>query len=256
MGDPAFWDETVVRDFRPREFSPETFLDGVGLQGGVSKSAFEGFLRLIGPVDGLNLLDIGCGNGFLAVYLAQLGATVTAIDNSTRAVENTAILAEVNGVQDRVHARSVDALALADLGETFHVVTGVFILHHVEPLDRFAGVLREAMMDGGRAVFYENSSSNPLLMFFRAHVVGRFGIPKFRDEHEVPLEVREIALLEREFSRVEVHFPGVVLFELVARYLFRDRPAPTRITKGLDRLLYRIAPLRRWSYHQVIELQR
>ena len=38
--------------------------------------------RMLGPVEGLRVLDAGCGTGYLSAKLAQDGAAVTAVDYS------------------------------------------------------------------------------------------------------------------------------------------------------------------------------
>jgi tellurite methyltransferase len=51
------------------------------------------------PVAGLRVLDVGCGEGRNAVYLAQRGAKVTAVDSSAAALSRaTALFGTVAGV--------------------------------------------------------------------------------------------------------------------------------------------------------------
>src|SRR5579884_3179675 len=45
------------------------------------------FLKVIGDVSGLTVLDAGCGEGYLSRILTQRGANVTGIDISPRLVE-------------------------------------------------------------------------------------------------------------------------------------------------------------------------
>ena len=64
---------------------------------------------LIGAVEGINpgtALDIGCGEGADAVWLAQQGWQVTAIDHAPTAVRRTEELAAENGVQ--INAQAVN----------------------------------------------------------------------------------------------------------------------------------------------------
>jgi ubiquinone/menaquinone biosynthesis C-methylase UbiE len=44
-------------------------------------------LRVVGPVRGLCVLDLGCGNGYLARKFARMGATVTGVDASAAMIE-------------------------------------------------------------------------------------------------------------------------------------------------------------------------
>lgn len=209
------------------------------------------FWDLLGDVRGRSVLDLGCGHGDLAVLLAQAGARVTAVDRSAAAILAARRQAAFNGVPGIrfVQAGALDAGALG----RFDLVTGRYILHHIEPFGDFVPLLRAALAPGGRAVFIENSARNPLLMLARRQLVGRFGLPRRSDGGERPLADGTIALLRREFKRVEVIVPELVLFRLVARYFLRRHQRAAALFNRLDRLCYRHFPaLRRWGYVQVI----
>jgi len=51
---------------------------------------------------GMQVIDVGCGTGILAIAAAKLGATVTAIDIDRVAMRTCAENLALNGVQDRV----------------------------------------------------------------------------------------------------------------------------------------------------------
>lgn len=61
--------------------------------------------------NGHRALDIGCGSGCLAVYLAGRGSHVTAVDISATAVHCTTINAARNGQQSRVSTQASDMLS-------------------------------------------------------------------------------------------------------------------------------------------------
>lgn len=77
------------------------------------------------------MLDIGCGGGRHAVYMARLGLEVTAGDLSPQALEQTRRWLEA----ERVHAHLVqfDMMSLPFADETFDVVLSVNVLHHARP---------------------------------------------------------------------------------------------------------------------------
>ena len=236
-----FWNRELQGE--PRIITPAPFL-------AEASPEYRVFLSMFPDVKGMDVLDIGCGNGELSVYLARLGANVSAIDTSRRAIDNTRRLAAANSVH--VDAKCLNALDLEKLDRTFELVTGTFILHHIEPFEHFADVLARIL--AGRGLFYENSFRNPILRFFRDHVVGRFGVPKYGDAEEVPLSVEEIRILHQRFD-VEVVYPGFVFFALAAIYLMRENPLAWRWMAALDHALGRISALRRYSYHQVISIR-
>lgn len=217
----------------------------------------ERFLSLLSDVEGLEVLEVGCGTGKLAGYLAKRGAHVTATDISRNAIERTRERAEANQVTERITLRRIDALKLKELGATYDLVVGKFVLHHIEPFEEFVGVVYDLLKEEGKAVFMENNSRNPILHFARENLAGRFGIPKYGDFEEHPLEPREVEVLERRFGRARQDYPEFVFFRLLNTYLFRgaDFLSPLfSLNKWIDRMLYRSIPsLRKYSYYQIVE---
>jgi len=61
--------------------------------------------RLLGPLTGRRILDLGCAGGKASVEFARGGATVLAVDSSSEAVEATRALAELAFLR----ADSIDA---------------------------------------------------------------------------------------------------------------------------------------------------
>jgi len=87
--------------------------------------------RLLGPLAGKMLLDVGCGDGLNAVMFAKMGARVTGLDLSPGAIEVARRRAEVNGVSERTTfiCAPVETADLAP--DSFDIVWGDAILHHV-----------------------------------------------------------------------------------------------------------------------------
>ncbi|MFI8090812.1 class I SAM-dependent methyltransferase [Streptomyces sp. NPDC086080] len=120
--------------------------------------------RLVEAVAGLppgDALDLGCGAGGDALWLARQGWRVTAVDVSSVAVERLTRLAAVHRSAGRITARR------HDLRESFP--DGVFdlvcahYLHTPLELDR-AGVLRSAarnLRPGGRLLVVDHGSTAP-----------------------------------------------------------------------------------------------
>ncbi|MEU3105315.1 SAM-dependent methyltransferase [Streptomyces griseoflavus] len=106
-------------------------------------------------------LDLGCGGGGDALWLARQGWRVTAVDVSSVAVERLTGLAASHGVDDRITARR------HDLGESFPAgpfdLVSAHYLHTPLDLDR-ARVLRSAahgLRPGGRLLVVDHGSTAP-----------------------------------------------------------------------------------------------
>src|SRR2546423_9535632 len=87
--------------------------------------------HLLRPLQGKTVLDVGCGDGLNSVMLAKMGASVTGLDISPGAIDAAQRRAALNGVSERT--RFVCAPAeTADLEpDSFDIVWGAAILHHV-----------------------------------------------------------------------------------------------------------------------------
>jgi len=128
-----FWNKKLA-DFEPVELDIATLKERIW-------PSDKMLVNLIGNVNGKNVLDIGCGNGMLSVYLAKMGAKVIAIDNSPVAVKNTLALRKVNRVDSLLEVYLLNAMELNDLQKSFDLVVGRFVLHHIEPFNLFCEIL-------------------------------------------------------------------------------------------------------------------
>ncbi len=217
------------------------------------------FLGHIGDPAGLRCLDIGCGSGELSCLLAQKKASVVGVDGSSNAISIARKRAETLDVSSQTLFIEADLMQLGDLfSKEFDLVVGKFVLHHLEPFDKFLTELHGVMKDDGEAVFFENSSDNAILMWARRNIVGRFGIPKFGDDDEVPLSAAETDMAKKLFD-VTVSYPNFVFFSLASTYLLRNLYMPgfiKRLPSRVDQAMYHlIPPVRRFSYHKIVSLR-
>ena len=147
---------------------------------------------------------------------------------------------------------AADAFEIDRLG-TFDCVFGKFILHHLEPFPEFVLRLRAVTRNGGVGYFYENNGRSRALLWARAHLVGRYGIPRFGTDEEFPITPDELDVLGQQFD-VTIDVAETYLVRLGAQYLLRSRLMGA--AEQADAVLYRRAPrLRRYSYFQGIALR-
>ncbi|GAA5107678.1 SAM-dependent methyltransferase [Nocardia iowensis] len=107
------------------------------------------------------VLDLGCGDGGDALWLARRGWHVTAVDISVVAVERLADLARSGGVPDRVVAERHDLRTSFPRGQ-FDLICAHY-LHTSFDLDR-ATVLRtaaHALRSGGLLLVVDHGSTAP-----------------------------------------------------------------------------------------------
>ena len=85
------------------------------------------------PLNGINLLDIGCGGGLLSEPMCRLGATVTGIDASEKNIEIAKIHAKKNNLNINYICTSPEKIQK----EKFDVILNMEIVEHVENVDLF-----------------------------------------------------------------------------------------------------------------------
>jgi 2-polyprenyl-6-hydroxyphenyl methylase/3-demethylubiquinone-9 3-methyltransferase len=91
------------------------------------------------PLEGLSVLDIGCGGGLLAEPLARLGAVVTGIDASAGAIDAARDHAErsnLNITYDHITAED-----LAETGVSFDVIIASEVIEHVQDRSSFLSTM-------------------------------------------------------------------------------------------------------------------
>ena len=103
--------------------------------------------RAIRPLEGLRILDIGCGGGLLCEPLARMGADVTGIDPAERNVSIASLHASQSGVP--VTYRATTAEDLAEAGERFDVVLAMEVVEHVADVGLFLRSAASMVKPGG-----------------------------------------------------------------------------------------------------------
>ncbi|MCM2475176.1 bifunctional 2-polyprenyl-6-hydroxyphenol methylase/3-demethylubiquinol 3-O-methyltransferase UbiG [Rhizobium sp. CG5] len=99
------------------------------------------------PLEGLRILDIGCGGGLLSEPIAKMGANVLGADASERNIGIARTHAEQTGVT--VDYRAVTAEALAAAGETFDIVLNMEVVEHVADVEFFISTCASMVRPGG-----------------------------------------------------------------------------------------------------------
>lgn len=98
------------------------------------------------------VLDVGCGTGENAVFLAQRGCTVLGVDAAERAIAKANT--KIKGLGDRLAFRVHDALNLQTIGKRFDTIIDSGLFHVFSDVDRarFVESLASALEPGGRFV--------------------------------------------------------------------------------------------------------
>ncbi len=99
------------------------------------------------PLEGLRVLDIGCGGGLLSEPVARMGADVVGADPSEKNIGIASTHATASGVA--VDYRAVTAEQLAEAGETFDIVLNMEVVEHVADVELFMNTCADMVRPGG-----------------------------------------------------------------------------------------------------------
>jgi 2-polyprenyl-6-hydroxyphenyl methylase/3-demethylubiquinone-9 3-methyltransferase len=116
------------------------------------------------PLEGKEVLDIGCGGGILAEAMARRGARVTGIDLSDKALR----VAELHLLESKLDIRYEKALAedyAAAHPGAFDVVTCMELLEHVPQPESMVAACARLVRPGGR-VFFSTINRNAKAYLF------------------------------------------------------------------------------------------
>jgi SAM-dependent methyltransferase len=164
----------------------------------------------LGDVNGLRVLDVGCGHGMASVVLARRGAQVTACDLSLGYVREACMRARANRVQSHQLVCKAEQLPFVDA--SFERIWGNAILHHLD-MRQAAREVHRVLTSKGRAVFCEPWGGNRWLNLVRE------GLPypgKRRTPDENPLRRQDLTQLQEFFPDLKVH--GFQLFSMLGRF--------------------------------------
>ena len=229
---------------------------------------------------GQHVLELGCGTGEDAVWLAQRGVSVTATDAATRMLEMTRKKVDAAGVRDRVSVAQLDIEVLqrgrlTDAGN-HPVLDTVFdgALSNFGPLncvaDRpaLASNLARLVRPGGRLVLVLMGPLCPWeILWYLGHAHVRTAFRRFRSGHEAivggtPFRVWYPSLrrLARDF---EPHFSlctpaGIGLFLPPSELggLVEKAPRAFALAAKLDLRMSRTLPWLVLNDHYLVVMER
>ena len=154
------------------------------------------------------LLDFGCGPGIYSLLFAKVGFHVSGFDISPNNIAIAEQLAEKYGLSNQVEFKIGAGERLEYDDETFDVVIGVDILHHVD-IEHSVGECLRVLKPGGSAIFKEPVQV-PVFDPLRESAFGRWLLPKDRSlerhitEDERKLTNQDLQTIRRLCGRMTV----------------------------------------------------
>lgn len=162
---------------------------------GITSPEYKEAITLLGDVQRKKVLNLGCGLGEEAVFLALKGAHVYAIDISSKMIEFSKKLAKKYKVEKKIFYYKMSAENLKFKNETFDAVLGCNVLHHVD-LKKSTYEIKRVLKKNGVGVFVEPLTYNPIINIYRnmaSHV---------RTDYEHPFTFDDIEMVGKHFRLV------------------------------------------------------
>ena len=132
-------------------------------------STMVGVREFLADLRGKRVLEYGCGLGESIVRLAKAGAEVTTFDLSPKSVMVSRARAKLNHVDSCVRPTVAGGEFLPYADESFDIIFGSAILHHLDANLGWSDVKR-VLKARGKAVFVEPMGMIPVLNFVRDYV--------------------------------------------------------------------------------------
>ena len=160
-------------------------------------------------VEGLDVLEVGCGGGILTQSLAELGAVTTGIDAASGPLKVAQLRAIETHMDEKIRYIESTAESFAEVEpESFQVVAALEMLEHVPDFRSTIRALAKLARPGG-TLFLSTINRNPkayLMAILGAEYVlnllprGTHDYEKFIKPNELAGAVRDAGLLVRDVT--------------------------------------------------------
>ncbi len=219
----------------------QVYRRGAYLRGYRKRRVFE--LLEFETIAGKSVLDVGCGNGANAVFVAMHGAQVSGFDLSPVGVQTAQKMAEANGVGELCHFEVAQASKMPYADDSFDAVMLNAVLHHLVKYPNVREEVFRVLRPGGKMIIADGLRQDPLYRLARGTFrlfVGTSGLG------DVDLDTGDLKEFAKPF--VDLHIESFCLVEGVKALIGRNYGSPAPIRGALwmacqtDRALLRAFP--------------
>lgn len=200
------YDEAYFRDLAQRYSTRNRF----------ARQRIHNVSRLLPRLEGLRLIDLGCGMGTFTLEAARRGAAAVGVDFAPAALRVARSVAEQEEQGDAVFIQADAALLPFETGSA-DVVLAADVTEHLDDdtLRRVLAEARRVLRPGGSLVLYTPS---PTHIFEQLRMRGILLAPEpshigMRTAAELRKAVDESGLITRRVEYLPSHLPGLSLVE-------------------------------------------
>ena len=165
-----------------------------------------GFINERANLEGIKVLDVGCGGGILAEALSKLGAQVTGIDASEQTIGVAQNHSNAVGSDVSYYQTTIDEFIANKPEEKFDVITCLEMLEHVPSPGEIIKTCSSILKDDGD-IFFSTINRNPRSYLFA--IVGAEYIlnllPKGTHDYQKFIKPSELAkwIRDARLSQIE-----------------------------------------------------
>jgi SAM-dependent methyltransferase len=190
---------------------------------------------------GRDVLEYGCGDSRSFLTLAPAVKSLQAIDISEEVIQRL----KSDNIHDNVSLHVMDAMNLTFPEDSFDLVFGSGIIHHLETETAVREVARVLRQDG-RAIFWEPLGLNPLINIYRRLT------PQARTPDEHPLVPKDLATIAKHLDLVEVRYYGLSTLAAVPLRNRRFGKALLGLGRRVDKVLFALPGVRHLAWYVLI----
>lgn len=174
------------------------------------------------PLNGIEILDIGCGGGIVCEPLTRLGAKVTGIDADEQAIDVATSHARENDLKIKYICGSSEDLA--DKKKRYDVVLGLEIIEHVSNPQLFMNNIATLCKDGGLICLstLNRTMKSYALGIIAAEYILRW-VPQGTHDWEKFIKPSEMAAMMRENGILPHAQTGITFNPLHNEFSLSDR---------------------------------
>ncbi len=199
---------------------------------------------------GTQVLDVGCGNGYVTCQFAEAGANVVAVDLTERAVELTRARLAQRGLTAEVRQADAEELPFED--ETFDTVVSFGVIHHTPDTEKAVKEFYRVLKPDGRLrlmLYHRNSFAYRAL--FPAKRLLQRGSRGQTASDQVNAVDGPTNPLGKVYSKSEVrallHLFTDIEFRTEEMFFNRARRVPAPLRKFIEK---------RWGWHLYIRAKK
>jgi len=220
---------------------------------GFTDIIFKEMLKKLGDINQKNVLEFGCGDGWLTRLLASKGANIWSFDISNEAVNQNKAMIKQMKLEHRVQIDQMAAEELKYDSDMFDIILGNAILHHLE-IEKSLKEMRRVLKKGGRAIFLEPLGHNPLINLFRKCT------PNMRSKDETPFRFEDFITIRKYFPKFQ-HDEYYLFVVFALSFYFIGAKSLSLKSRDLlarfDQFIISCIPfLRRYCWYSIFELEK